>query len=78
MLNTPYHLNRASVEDRHRLGATCDHFQVTSGRKLLCEVILRLGHQLKNSNVVNLPVDEQGKRLFKMYKYFDSLAFTNN
>lgn len=78
--NIPVCLNRASPFDRQRLDLTCDHFKINGQRQrqLMCEVILRLGHYINNSTACPLPVDERGKMLYRMYKYYDSLHYMNN
>jgi hypothetical protein len=70
--------NKTSPEVQKRLELTCDHFNVTTHRPFLYEVLLRLGDSMRRSSIVHLPVDDQGKALFQIYKYFDSLNFSNN
>lgn len=75
-----YSLNRVSEGDRQRLDLTCDHFNVNEHkqRQLLSEVILRLGHVVNNAISCPLPADERGRTLYRMYKYYDSLAYISN
>jgi len=78
-----YSLNRVSDYDRRRLDLTCDHFNINEHkqRNLLSEVILRLGYHINSVTSCQLPVDERGRALYRMYKYFDSLdsiEYVNN
>jgi hypothetical protein len=73
--NIPFFFNRATLEQRHRLEKTLEHFGVQSPHnKLLKESLLRLHEHVVNSDVCYLPTDSAGKALFQMYKYFESLG----
>lgn len=64
-----------NIAEHVRLNQTLKFFNVKSKpqQKVLSDAILRFDRYLGQATSFSLPLDQKGKTLCKIYKYFDSL-----
>lgn len=72
--NMTIYFNRASRDELDRLNKTFEKFKILNNHAIVGDSLLRLNFLVNNKDYCVLPKDQAGKTLYKMYKYFDSLA----
>lgn len=72
--NMTLFFDRASQEQKQHLQKTFDKFNISNSQAILGETLLRMKIHLQNTDYCVLPTDKQGKALYKIFKYYDSIV----